>query len=227
MPVLSTEPVNRIRLIREALLRKHPYAFTIEEVARRIGVSSLTLRNWEHGRYRPQSRRTAERLARDLGVTVEELGLEERAVTVAHGAGDVAEAARPSVAVAIVTDQAGRCLMTRRRFREGTLEWSAPSGECEPGETAEEAAVREVREEIGLDVEAVRRLGDRVHPATGRHLVYVACRVVAGAASLVDHEELAELEWDTLPQVLERLHGLKGGLFDPVRAYLAGIPVEP
>jgi 8-oxo-dGTP diphosphatase len=126
---------------------------------------------------------------------------------------------RPSVAVAYIVEN-GRLLMLRRRRRLGTLEWAGPSGEIEAGETAEEAAVREVREELGLDVVVERRLGEHVHPSTDRHLVYCVCRVVSGTPEVIDHEEIAAMQWCELPVVLEHWAGLKGGIFPPVREYL-------
>ncbi|RXK52039.1 NUDIX hydrolase [Halorientalis pallida] len=48
---------------------------------------------------------------------------------------------------AVVTDDAGRVLLVRE---DG--EWLAPGGEVEPGETHEEALVREVEEETGVTV---------------------------------------------------------------------------
>ncbi|WP_299262324.1 NUDIX domain-containing protein [Halorientalis sp.] len=48
---------------------------------------------------------------------------------------------------AVVTDDAGRVLLVRE---DG--EWLAPGGEVEPGETHEEALVREVEEETGVSV---------------------------------------------------------------------------
>jgi 8-oxo-dGTP diphosphatase len=126
---------------------------------------------------------------------------------------------RPSVAVAYIVEN-GRLLMVRRSFREGTLEWAGPSGQIEPGETPEEAVVREVREEVGLEVVVGRRLGERVHPATDRHLIYFVCRLVSGTAAVIAHEEITAVEWCELPVVLERWAGLKGGIFPPVREYL-------
>lgn len=48
---------------------------------------------------------------------------------------------------AVVTDDAGRVLLVRE---DG--EWLAPGGEVEPGETHEEALIREVEEETGVTV---------------------------------------------------------------------------
>src|SRR5947209_20533489 len=98
------------------------------------------------------------------------------------------------VAAAIIVDN-GRVLMVRRRIQEGALSWQFPAGQVESGESDIEAAVREAREEVGLRVAPIDRLGERTHPATGRRMVYVACRVVEGTAYVADGEELAEVEW--------------------------------
>lgn len=111
----------------------------------------------------------------------------------------------------------GKVLMARRREREGKLLWSFPGGGIEAGESPEEAAVREVAEEVGLEVEAVQVLGDRVHPQSGVHMTYVACSVISGEASVVDEDELAEVLWlerGEIPQYVP------WGLFDKVQAYL-------
>jgi 8-oxo-dGTP diphosphatase len=101
---------------------------------------------------------------------------------------------RPTIAAAIIVEN-GQVLMVRRRAKEGQLSWQFPAGEVEPGESDEQAAVRETREEVGLTVAAVERLGDRVHPATGRTMAYVACKVLEGSPYVADEEELAEVEW--------------------------------
>lgn len=130
-------------------------------------------------------------------------------------------AERPPVASVIVTSE-GRVLMTRRKAGEGKLLWAFPGGEVEPGETAETAAEREVREELGLQVRAVRVLGERVHPQTGRLMQYVAAEVLSEYASVLklkvlDEEELDEARWCTL----EEIPGLvPWGLFGPVQEHL-------
>lgn len=49
---------------------------------------------------------------------------------------------RPGIAAAIVVHDS-RVLMVRRRVSEGRLSWQFPAGEVEPGESRENAAVRE------------------------------------------------------------------------------------
>lgn len=63
----------------------------------------------------------------------------------------------------------------RRRVAEGQLSWQFPAGKVELGESCAEAAVRETKEEAGLDVVVVVRLGERVHPITSRQVSYTAC----------------------------------------------------
>lgn len=106
----------------------------------------------------------------------------------------IGQAGRPAIAAAIIVAD-GRVLLVRRRAKEGRLSWQFPAGEVEPGETAEQAAVRETLEEVGLTVRSTKRLGARVHPNTGRNMIYVACEVVAGAARLADADELDAVEW--------------------------------
>lgn len=120
------------------------------------------------------------------------------------------------MAAAIIVD-AGRVLLVRRAVAEGALSWQFPAGEVEPGESAELAAVRETREETGLDVVAVQTLGERVHPATGRRMAYVLCSVVDGTAHVADAEELAEVAWCDRAGVAERV---PFPFFDPVQEYL-------
>ncbi|QMU69161.1 NUDIX hydrolase [Streptacidiphilus sp. P02-A3a] len=123
---------------------------------------------------------------------------------------------RPGIAAAIVTD-AGRVLMVRRRVSEGQLSWQFPAGEIEGGESSEQAAVRETQEETGLTVKAIKLLGERVHPKTGRLMSYTACEVVSGVAEVVDTEELDAFAWVALADIPEYV---PYGLFEPVQEFL-------
>ncbi|HEV7647426.1 MAG TPA: NUDIX hydrolase [Actinophytocola sp.] len=125
---------------------------------------------------------------------------------------------RPPIAAAVIV-KGGRVLLVRRRIKEGTLSWQFPAGQVEAGETAGQAAVREAGEEVGLTVAETKVLGERVHPATGRTMVYVVCDVVDGDARVVDDEELVELAWAGRDQLAEYV---PYGFFEPVQQYLDG-----
>ncbi len=98
------------------------------------------------------------------------------------------------VAVALV-DGDGRLLVQRRPAGTSLAGlWEFPGGKIEPGETPEAALVRELREELAIDVEAAclapacfasDRIGDR-------HLLLLvyACRKWRGAPQAVHASEL-------------------------------------
>jgi len=123
---------------------------------------------------------------------------------------------KPGISAAIITKD-GKVLMVRRAVKEGKLSWQFPAGGIEAGEVAEEAAVRETLEETGLTVKAIRLLGERVHPNTGRLMSYTACEVVSGEAHVADTEELDAIAWVSLDEIPEKV---PYGLFGPVQEYL-------
>lgn len=130
-------------------------------------------------------------------------------------------AERPPIVAAIIV-HGGRVLLVRRRVSEGSLSWQFPAGESEPGEQPFITAVREVAEEVGLTVTPTVLIGEREHPAAGRHMIYVGCTADESAATLIDTEELAELAWCDRRE----LHAhVANGLFEPVALYLQPILV--
>jgi 8-oxo-dGTP pyrophosphatase MutT (NUDIX family) len=119
------------------------------------------------------------------------------------------------VVAAIVTSRKG-VLITKRR--DGKPPWGFPAGEIEPGESPADAAVREVKEETGLLVRHGQPLGRRVHPATGRTMIYMAAATVHGKTDVFvgDEDELEEVRWASLADAEQLLPGM----FPDVRAYL-------
>ncbi|MGH3610418.1 MAG: NUDIX domain-containing protein, partial [Pseudonocardiaceae bacterium] len=59
----------------------------------------------------------------------------------------------------VVDTETGRAAVIGRLDRRGRLLWSLPKGHVEDGETAEQAAVREVAEETGIDSAVMAALG--------------------------------------------------------------------
>jgi len=122
------------------------------------------------------------------------------------------------VVAAIVTSHAG-VLIARRN--DGKPPWTFIAGKIEPGESPADAAVREVKEETGLRIRTGGILGRRVHPRTGRTMVYMAARPTHGTDVFVGApEELAEVRWVTPDQADELMDG---AIYEPVRAYLRQI----
>jgi 8-oxo-dGTP diphosphatase len=111
----------------------------------------------------------------------------------------------------------GAVLLVRRRVAEGALSWQFPAGKIEDGESPAAAAVRETFEETGLQVQSATTLGERVHPATGRRMYYVECRVTGGTATVASPRELDAVAWCDRGQVAERI---PGGVHAPVQVRL-------
>ena len=87
----------------------------------------------------------------------------------------------PKLAVVVLaTDDQGRLLYIRRNHEPQMYRWAWPSGFVDAGERVEDAAVREVREETGVEVEVGDLLG--IWSETGEQVVVVAfrARVVGG-----------------------------------------------
>jgi 8-oxo-dGTP diphosphatase len=123
-----------------------------------------------------------------------------------------------TIAGAVVVHE-GQVLLVRRAVPEGDLVWQFPAGKVDPGETPEEAAVREALEEAGVVVEPLTIIGERLHPVTGRRVVYVACRWLSGTDRAASPREVAEAGWVPMDGLAERI---PGGVYGPVWEYLAG-----
>jgi NAD+ diphosphatase len=106
--------------------------------------------------------------------------------------------------IMLVTDQDDRCLLARnagwpeRRF-------SILAGFVDSGESAEQAVVREVREETGIAVENIRYLGSQPWPMPRSLMLGFRADAPPGQVIHVDNHELAEAVWFTRPALLKSL----------------------
>ncbi len=97
-----------------------------------------------------------------------------------------------------------------RRDRRGRLLWSLPKGHLEAGETAPEAAIREVEEETGIRGTVVAELGtiDYWFVADGRriHKTVHHFLLEASGGELSDEDvEVDEVAWVPLGELREKL----------------------
>ena len=101
-------------------------------------------------------------------------------------------------------------IVPTRRAADGSRVLALPKGHVDPGETAIEAAGREVREETGLSGEPVCELGDsrywyrREGRTIGKTVTFYLFRYVQG--DVADHDdEVESVRWMPLEQAKREL----------------------
>ncbi len=97
----------------------------------------------------------------------------------------------PKVAAVTIIGREGRVLLVRRANQPGYGLWSVPGGYVDRGEVVEEAAVREVREETGLEVEIDRLVG--VYSEAGKPVIVAAFSGVERGGELKPGPEALDL----------------------------------
>ncbi len=113
----------------------------------------------------------------------------------------------------IILNKEGKILLGKRHpdpdkadsaFRSAG-EWSLPGGKLDWGETFEEGAIREVKEETGLDIKNPKVIS--VHNCKNEHAHFMTVGLVAeeysGEPQVMEPDEMTEWAWysfDALPQ---------------------------
>jgi len=114
---------------------------------------------------------------------------------------------RPIVGTGALILQGGRLLLIKRGVQPGRGKWSVPGGLVELGENVHDAMIRETKEEVGLDVEAIELMDvfDSVTlDSQGRiqyHFVVVNFLVRIVGGSLNTASDILEAQWVPLKEV--------------------------
>ena len=102
--------------------------------------------------------------------------------------------------VAAVIRKGNRIFATQRGYGEFKDGWEFPGGKIEPGETPQEALVREIREELETEI----RVGDLIdtieydYPAFHLSMDCFWCEIVEGSLELKEHEAAKWLDRESL-----------------------------
>lgn len=137
----------------------------------------------------------------------------------------------PQAAGVLLFDENGKILLVKHN--DGSGRHSLPGGAVEPGEAPPDAAIREAREKIGVDVALQGLLG--IYKTVGgekpdRYVYVFTAEVLAGTIGIADPNEIHSLHWinlsappfpltnEILP-VLEDLQEGRSGVFKTVQRY--------
>ena len=102
--------------------------------------------------------------------------------------------------VAAIIIENGKVFATQRGYGEFKDGWEFPGGKIEPGETPEEAIVREIKEELDTEVEMIELLDTVEYDYPNFHLSMgcFICKIKSGDLVLKEHEAAKWLTKDTL-----------------------------
>lgn len=99
--------------------------------------------------------------------------------------------------------------------------WSKPGGTVEFNEKVEDAIIREIKEELGIDIKLIRPLGFTNHILNSDNQHWVAihylAKIINGELEIMEPDKIEEIKWfsfDNLPVNLTQTTK------DPIREYL-------
>jgi ADP-ribose pyrophosphatase YjhB (NUDIX family) len=131
----------------------------------------------------------------------------------------------PNLAVNIAVIHEGKILLTRREDFET---WILPSGGVEDGESLAQAAIRETKEETGVDVELTRLVGvySRLGSWSPGYMVLFAAKPVGGEIKCQEGETsaVAWFAFDELPSPLSLGH--KRRIQDAIEGLSAAVVLQ-
>lgn len=97
-----------------------------------------------------------------------------------------------NVVAAVIKNEEGKILIAQRNLKksQGGL-WEFPGGKIEVGESREAAIIREIKEELAIDIDVVGYVGERLfnYPDKDVNLIALDCVIVGGDIRLLEHED--------------------------------------
>lgn len=127
----------------------------------------------------------------------------------------------PTVICSVISSDGQRCLLAHKPTHPHNM-YSCIAGFIEPGETMEEACVREVEEEVGLEVESLRYLSSQYWPMPSCLMAGYMTQVTENETIKLDKEELEDGQWFGREEVVQMLtHQHPRGLFVPPKQAIA------
>ncbi|CAI6087315.1 NUDIX hydrolase [Cohnella sp. JJ-181] len=122
---------------------------------------------------------------------------------------------RVDVTYCLITDPTRSKVLAVKNVSNSS--WSLPGGSVEEDETLEQAAIREVKEETGLDVKVsgIAAINECKFKKSDHHAIFFVfnAEVVGGGIAIQRPEEIAEIRWIEVERANEMMpfynHGLQ------------------
>ncbi len=104
------------------------------------------------------------------------------------------------VVASVVIVEHGKVLMIQEKIPKVYGKWNLPGGHVDEGETIEDAAIREAREEVGLDVTLTTAL-PVMHAAIDRPVLHPFAADITGGELHFDPDEILDAQWFTPAEI--------------------------
>ena len=102
--------------------------------------------------------------------------------------------------------------------------WSKPGGAVEYGEKVEGAVIREIKEELGIDIELVKLMGFTNHIIESENQHWISfnflAKIVGGTPKNLEPNKIEEVRWFKLNELPEKLSKTTS---EPINQYLESL----
>lgn len=115
----------------------------------------------------------------------------------------------PRIGVAVIIIKDNKVLLGKRKSKHGEGDWGFPGGHLENGETWEECARREVKEETDIEIDDISfsTATNDIFEKSGKHYntIYMISRYKSGEVKIMEKNKCEKWEWypwESLPKPL-------------------------
>jgi len=111
-----------------------------------------------------------------------------------------ASIAKTFIVCGVVIEKDGEYLLVQEKQPKAYGKWNLPAGKVDLGETLNQAAVREAKEECGYDVELIRHLLT-LHQAVDRPVMHSYQARITGGELLFPEDEILDARWFSADEI--------------------------
>ena len=110
---------------------------------------------------------------------------------------------------AVIMDDEGKVFLAKRgkNVRNESGKWVFPGGGVEFGEHVEDTIVREIKEELEIDIEVVELLcvNNNIIPTEKQHWISPCfiCKITSGTPQILEPEKCDDIGWFTVEEALK------------------------